>query len=139
MLSDKPIGNIERELVQPIEGVRREINSPLIGCRQRKIRQQDKTIPLTGIPSMGYSMESPTRKQMIEDVLQEKGFSKLALARQLGRSVSTINRWIDGDSTPELTPQETSDMLEIFGDLETLIQMFPGYSRRREAMKRVSK
>ena len=88
---------------------------------------------------MGYSMESPTRKQMIEDVLQEKGFSKLALARQLGRSVSTINRWIDGDSTPELTPQETSDMLEIFGDLETLIQMFPGYSRRREAMKRVSK
>lgn len=88
---------------------------------------------------MGYSMESLTRKQMIEDVLQEKGFSKLALARQLGRSVSTINRWIDGESTPELTPQETSDMLEIFGDLETLIRMFPGYSRRREAMKRISK
>jgi ribosome-binding protein aMBF1 (putative translation factor) len=88
---------------------------------------------------MGYSMESLTRKQMIEDALKKKGLSKLALARELGRSISTINRWIDGDSTPELTPQETVDMLKIFGDLETLVQMFPGYSRRREAMKRVSK
>lgn len=72
---------------------------------------------------------------MITEVLVRQGLTQQDLAASFGRSTQTVNAWINGRSTPEMTPQETVDFCRLLGcTTEQLAEMFPGYSKRRAAI-----
>jgi transcriptional regulator with XRE-family HTH domain len=76
------------------------------------------------------------RKKMIADALRAKGMTQQDLAIQVGRALGTVQNWISGKSIPELTPEETAQLCAAFDcSLEDLAVMFPGRSKRREAIR----
>ena len=76
------------------------------------------------------------KKQMILDALARQGLSQVDLANMLDRGLATVQTWVSGTSTPELTPEEALEMCRVFGcSLEDLASMFPGRSRRRSGIK----
>lgn len=85
-------------------------------------------------------LSEEARKQMINEVLAQRGMTQQDLATILGRSLRTVQSWISGESIPELTFEE---VLEVSGaldqPLESLAKMFPGTSRRRAGIRRYHK
>lgn len=73
---------------------------------------------------------------MIADALERQSINQSDLARILGRGLATVQAWIGGRSIPEMTPEETLEMCQVFNcSLEELAKLFPGKSRRRAAIK----
>jgi plasmid maintenance system antidote protein VapI len=80
--------------------------------------------------------EQQDRRQMIAETLERQGLTQTDLTVALGRGWTTIQGWISGKTIPEMTPEETLEMCQVFNcSLEDLVAMFPGRSRRRAAIK----
>lgn len=76
------------------------------------------------------------RRKTINQVLVGNSLTQGDLAIAFGRSITTVNSWINGRSTPEMTPQETAEFCDFCGvTVYQLAQMFPGFSKRRAAIK----
>ncbi len=73
---------------------------------------------------------------MIADALVRQGITQTDLAQMLGRGLATVQAWISGRSTPELTPEETIELCQTLNcSVHELAKMFPGRSRRRAAIR----
>lgn len=104
---------------------------------QRVSVESTTIVPLTDGSVKGTMEEiEQERRQMIADALERQGLSQRDLARGSGRGWTTIQNWLKGRATPELTPEETIEMCGLLGcTLEDLAKMFPGRSKRRAAIK----
>jgi len=77
---------------------------------------------------------------MIADALERQGMTQTELAIALGRSWTTVQAWVNQRATPEMTPEETLQMCQVFNcSLEDLVTMFPGRSKRRKAIQDYAK
>ena len=97
-------------------------NSTLTAIRQRTIMNE-------------HIISEKERRQMITEILARQGLTQQDLAFRFGCSFKTVNSWVNGRSTPEMTPQEAVDMCQLLNcTIQDLAKMFPGHSKRRAAI-----
>jgi transcriptional regulator with XRE-family HTH domain len=85
-------------------------------------------------------LSEEARKQMIYEVLSRQGLSQQDLASLLGRSLRTVQSWISKESIPEVTFEEAIQIRDALDcTLEELAIMFPGRSKRREAIRKYAR